>query len=103
MKIELKGREFEFSFDSVWGPMYTYEDIAGDKLPFDPRKTLCMHILFYCILLRANKGFDLTFDEFVESLNDLETAAKMKEYYLKRMDVLSTGVEAVDEDGKKKD
>lgn len=56
MKVKIKGVEYEFSFDSVWGPIYTYEELAGSKLPFDANRMLCLHILYYCILLRANPG-----------------------------------------------
>ena len=104
MKVTLKGKEYNFGFDSVWGPMYLYEEIAGDKMPFDPRKTACLHLLFYCILLRANPGFDVELEEFLLALNDLNTANAMREYYIKRMNVLTgmEGVEAEQEGGDKK-
>jgi len=89
MKVTIKGKEYEFSFDSVWGPMYLYEEVAGDKMPFDPRKTACLHLLFYCILLRSNPGLDLTLEEFLVSLNDLNMANAMRDYYVRRMDVLT--------------
>ena len=104
MKVTIKGKEYNFGFDSVWGPMYLYEEIAGEKLPFNSRKTMCQHILFYCILVRANPGLDVTLDEFLLSLNDLELAKAMREYYVKRMDVLSglQNDEAEEADGDKK-
>ena len=89
MKVTIKGKEYNFGFDSIWGPMYLYEEIAGEQMPFDPRKTACQHLLFYCILLRANPGLDVTLEEFILSLNNLEMAKAMREYYVKRMDVLS--------------
>lgn len=89
MKVTIKGKEYNFGFDSIWGPMYLYEEIAGEKMPFDPRKTACMHLLFYCILLRGNPGLDVTLDEFLLSLNNLKMANEMRDYYVKRMDVLS--------------
>lgn len=89
MKVMIKGKEYNFGFDSIWGPMYLYEEIAGEKLPFDPRKTACLHVLFYCILLRSNQGLDVTLEEFLLSLNNLKMASEMREYYVKRMDVLS--------------
>ena len=64
MKVTIKGQEYNFTFDSVWGPMYLYEEVAGEKMPFNPRKTACLHLLFYCILLRSNPGLDLTLEEF---------------------------------------
>ena len=89
MKVTIKGKEYNFGFDSVWGPMYLYEEIAGEKMPFDTRKTACLHLLFYCILLRSNPGLDVTLEEFLLSLNNLKMANEMREYYVKRMNVLS--------------
>lgn len=89
MKVTIKGQEYDFTFDSVWGPMYLYEEIAGDKMPFNPTKTACLHLLFYCILLRSNPGLGVSLEEFLMSLNNLEMATAMREYYVKRMDVLT--------------
>ena len=89
MKVKINGKEYNFGFDSVWGPMYLYEEKAGDKIPFNPQKTMCQHLLFYCILLRSNPGFDVTLEEFLLSLNNLEMANAMRDYYVKRMNVLS--------------
>ena len=104
MKVTIKGKEYNFGFDSIWGPMYLYEEMAGEKIPFDPRKTVCMHIFFYCILIRSNPGLDVTLDEFLLSLNDLKMANEMRDYYVKRMDVLSdlSSDEAEREEGDKK-
>ena len=97
MKVTIKGQEYNFTFDSVWGPMYLYEELAGEKMPFDPRKTACLHLLFYCILLRSNPGLDLTLEDFLLSLNNLEMANAMRNYYVKRMDVLTGFASAEDE------
>ena len=107
MKIKIKGADYEFSFDGVWGPIYTYEQLVGDKLPFDARRMMCLHILYYCILLRANPGMTLTLDEFFEALNDISLVAKMADYYSKRMEVLTGNEDSKDTQGlcddKKKD
>jgi hypothetical protein len=105
MKVTIKGQEYNFTFDSVWGPMYLYEEMAGEKLPFDPRKTACLHVLFYCILLRSNPGLDLTLEDFLLSLNNLDMANAMRNYYVNRMDVLTgfASAEAEQEDDKKKE
>lgn len=95
MKVKIKGAEYEFSFDSVWGPIYTYEELTGNKLPFDANRMLCLHILYYCILLRANPKITLTLEEFFEALNDISLVGKMADYYAKRMQVLTGS-----EDGK---
>ena len=104
MKETIKGQEYNFTFDSVWGPMYLYEEVAGEKLPFNPRKTACLHLLFYCILLRSNPGLDLTLEEFLIALNDLNLANAMRDYYVKRLDVLTgfASAEAETEEGDKK-
>lgn len=101
MKIRICDKEYEFSFDSIWGPMYTYEVIAGKHMPFDPAQTLCLHILYYCILLRANPGITLSFDEFILSLNDIKLVNTLSDYYTKRMKVLTEGVEEDTEKKKK--
>lgn len=105
MKVTIKGQEYNFTFDSVWGPMYLYEEVAGEKMPFNPRKTACLHLLFYCILLRSNPGLDLTLEEFLIALNDLNLANAMRDNYVKRMDVLTgfVSAEAEQEDDKKKE
>jgi hypothetical protein len=107
MEVKIKGRVYRFEFDSVWGPLYTYEEVCGERLPFDAKKTICLHILFWCILFRANKDFTLTVDEFVQALNDVQLAIQMRDYYVKRMGVLTEGAmtddEAEGDEGKKKD
>lgn len=102
MKIIIRDKEYEFSFDSIWGPMYTYEVIAGKKLPFDPRKTLCIHIIYYCILLRANEDFTLSFEDFILALNNTDLVKAMSDYYEKRMKVLTEESEGENEKKKKK-
>lgn len=112
MKVILNGQEFKFEFDSIWGAMYTYEELTADMnngkgLPFDPHKTRCIHLLFWCILLNANPDFTIMPDEFIMMLNDLELARQMMDYYNKRMLVLTAGVDKTGEDkvpdDKKKD
>lgn len=105
MKVIIKGKEYEFAFDSIWGPMYDYETVAGNKLPYDSRKTLCLHILFWCILWRSNRDFNITLDDFIIELNNMELAKSLTDYYRRRMEVLSTGVpeDVSEETDKKKD
>lgn len=109
MVVKIEGKEYEFSFDSVWGPLYTYEEIAGKRLPFDPRKMLCLHVLFYSILLKANEDFTLSLDDFMKALNDIQLVNSMSEYYNVRMAVLTAGEDEASElnesenDSKKKD
>lgn len=91
MTVKIKDREYAFSFDSIWGPIYTYEELAGRKLPFDPQKTVCRHILFYCILLRCNKDFTLSLEDFMKALDNLSLIRQMSDYYNSRMEVLTAG------------
>lgn len=102
MKITIKEKEYEFSFDSIWGPMYTYEVLAGKKLPFNPASTLCLHIMYYCILLRANDDLTLSFEDFMSSLNNITLVNTMSNYYINRMKVLTEEADDVPEKKKRK-
>lgn len=104
MKVKIYTKEYNFEFDSVFGPLYTYEEVAGDKLPFNPKKSLCMHVLFWCILLRANENFTLGLDDFLNALNDVDLVRSMNDYYVKRMEILTSTAETVEAapDDKKK-
>ena len=108
MKVRIKGKDYEFRFDSVWGPLYTYEDIVGERMPYNPQKLMCVHVMLYCILLRCNEDIDVTLDEFLNALNDIKMEKAMREYYFRRTEELSRGVDEATENGqeegdKKKD
>ena len=93
MIVVIKGKEYKFEFNSIFGPIYTFELVAGDKLRFDPSKAICLHILYWCILYRANDGFDISLDDFFSELNDLSLVKEMSAYYNNRMKVLTIGIE----------
>jgi hypothetical protein len=105
MEVVIKGQKWKFEFDGVWGPLYTYEEVCGPALPFDPKKTICLHVMWWCILLRANEGCTVTLDEFIEALNDMRLVEALRDYYSQRMEVLTTVHEeaAQPETDKKKD
>jgi hypothetical protein len=105
MDIFIKGKALKFEFSSVWGPLYTYEEVCGPSMPFNPKKTICMHVMWWCILVRANENCTVTLEEFIQALNDVKLVAQLSEYYAKRMEVLTTADEqkAESEDSKKKD
>lgn len=108
MIVTIKGKKYTFEFDSVWGPLYMYEEVCGETLPFDARKTICMHVLWWCILARANKDFTLRLDDFLQALNDLKLVNELRRYYSERMEILGAGAndskeESESEDRKKKD
>ena len=103
MTIIINGTEYKYEFGSVWGPLYTYEELFGEKIPFAPQRTLCIHLMLYCILVRCNPDMTLSLEDFLTSLNDLKLEKELREYYYKRMDLLTQGVKAEAEDDKKKD
>lgn len=106
MKIRIKGKEYEWGFDSVWGPMYMYEVVTDGKLPYDAGKSLCNHVLWWCILWQSNEGCDVTLDDWLVALNDLDLCRRLAEAYAQRMQALNdlAAVEAAgtSEEGKKK-
>lgn len=89
MKIRIKGKEYEWGFDSVWGPMYLYEVVTDGKLPYDGGKTLCNHVLWWCILYQSNEGCDVSLDDWLQALNDLELVAKLATEFAQRMQALN--------------
>jgi len=70
--------------------MYLYEVIAGKDMPFDPSRLLCLHLLFWCILCKANDGFAeaVSFEAFVRSLSPAMSAA-LTEMYGEQAEALS--------------
>lgn len=104
MKVKLNGREWQFEVTSVWGPMYDFETLTQNKMTYNPASAMHNHIMFYGILIRCNKEFDMDFESFVQSLNDVEAVKAMTKYYKSRLEILTTGAKATDEElSKKKD
>lgn len=101
MEVWIKGQKYQFGFDSIWGPLYMYEEVCGDNLPYNPHKTLCMHIMWWCILVRSNPGCTLQLDDFLQALNDMALVVQLRDYYVQRMNVLGTGGEDAVDDKKK--
>lgn len=101
MKIIIKDKEYNYEFNSVWGPLYTYEEMFGEKVPFNPAKRLCIHLMLYCILLRSNEGLDLMLEDFLSALNDLKLEENLRTYYFNRIIILTEGVKDDDNDKKK--
>lgn len=91
IEIKIKGKKYKWGFDSVWGPTYAYEMVCGDKLPFDARKVLCLHVMWWCILMQSNEGCDVSLDEWMKAMNDVELAKRLGEEYAKRMQALMDG------------
>lgn len=91
MEIKIKGKKYKWGFDSVWGPTYAYEMVCGDKLPFDAKKVLCLHVMWWCILMQSNEGCDVSLDEWMKAMNDVSLAKRLGEEYARRMQALMDG------------
>ena len=89
-KVTFAGREWNFGFRSIWGPLYAYEVVQAQLgIPdFDARKNVCRHVLFWLILREQNEDFNLTFDEFSEELNNLELVKELETIYSATMESL---------------
>ncbi len=92
--VTIKGKQYRFEFGNIWGPMYTYELLTQGRVPYDPGNMASNHIMYYGILCRCNEQIDLTFDEYLEALNDVELVKAMTSYYVKRMNVLQQAAKA---------
>lgn len=106
MDITINGKTYKFEVGSWWGPLYVYEDImdiaAHPERKFNPAITLHLHVMLYCVLLSDNDGLDLTLDEFLAALDDLELCACLKEFYARRVTVLTAGRQESEPVGSKK-
>lgn len=107
--VEIGGKRYRFDFKTVWSPLYLYESSVGRELPFDGRKLLCMHLLYYCILKAANDDFEMDAEAFLEALNDVELVRRMGVLYAEITEALSPVMKpradaaaAADEGSKKK-
>lgn len=89
MKIKIKDKEYEYSFDSIWGVIYDFETLTQGKVTYDGKIMLHNHIAIYGILLRKNEDFTMEFEEFVSALNDMKLANQLVSYFTKRMQLLS--------------
>lgn len=64
--IELKGHTYKLKY-TLRG-LFLYEQIAG--APFTPDKTMNVFLLIFCFLIANNDGFDLSFADFTDILDD---------------------------------
>lgn len=66
MVINIKGQEvtLKYSFRSL----IMYENIQNKS--FDPKTTTDVLVFFFCIIISSAKGIDLTFDEFLDMIDD---------------------------------
>lgn len=109
MKVSIKKKKYEFSFDTTMQVMYGYEKLMPDHPFFSGSKITEWFVLFYSILIVSNEGFDLPFDEFCKCAEDPNLFKRMQEYYVKRVGEINrialemNGDQPDDDDDKKKD
>ena len=74
MTIKIKNQEVELRYSMR--ALFQYENITGQS--FNPKTLQDFCTFFYCVLVSSNKDLDLTFDEFVDYLD--EDPSKMSEF-----------------------
>lgn len=89
---------------SFFGPMYLYERIAGDTLPFNPKSIMSLHLYCWCVLSTLNESFDtdIEFEKFIILLNDLSLAASLRDMALEQISELTAGSKNTPADKKNK-
>lgn len=109
MTITINDKDYQFIMSGWWGPQYKFEEIMNvtehPERRFNPLLTFHLHVMFYCILLCDNDPLDLTVEEFLSALEDLELNRKLTEYYSRRVEILTktiTPKEPAEADAKKK-
>lgn len=65
MKVVISDKEYEIKYSLR--AQFVYEQIAG--VPFSPAKMLNVYLLIYCCLLCFNDTFRITFDQFIDRLD----------------------------------
>lgn len=74
MKVTIKEQEITLKYSMR--ALFQYENITGQS--FNPKTLQDFCTFFYCVLCSSNKDLDLTFDEFVDYLD--EDPSKMNEF-----------------------
>ena len=102
MLIKIKGKEYEFKYG--WGAMYLFEATVPNQR-FNPKHPAHLHLMFFCMLMNANKGMQLTQEDFVEALDTQPQLTRQLteafELELKKWSEVQ-GYGEEDEEGKKK-
>jgi hypothetical protein len=55
--------------------------------------------MWWCILMQSNEGCDVSLDEWMAAMNDVELAKRLSEEYAKRMQALMDGATAENFEG----
>lgn len=74
MKVSIKEQEVELRYSMR--ALFQYENITCQS--FNPKSLQDFATFFYCVLCSSNKDLDLTFDEFIDFLD--EDPSKMSEF-----------------------
>ena len=74
MKVRIKEQEVELRYSMR--SLFTYERISGES--FNPKTLQDFCTFFYCVLCSSNKDINLTFDEFIDFLD--EDPSKITEF-----------------------
>ena len=74
MKVRIKEQEVELRYSMR--SLFMYENITGAN--FNPKTLQDFATFFYCVVCSSNKDINLTFDEFVDYLD--EDPSKMNEF-----------------------
>lgn len=106
MLIKINGKDYNFKMGSWWGPMYRFEDLmqVGEhpERKFNPLLIFHLHVMFYAVLLCDNEDLDLTLDEFLQALNDIQLSNAMRDFFTHRCEVLfPTAAKTADQSEKK--
>lgn len=75
MTIKIREQEVELRYSMR--ALFMYENITNQQ-SFNPKTLQDFCTFFYCVLCSSNKDLDLTFDEFVDYLD--EDPSKMSEF-----------------------
>lgn len=74
MKVRIKELEVELRYSMR--SLFQYENITGAS--FNPKTLQDFCTFFYCVVMSSNRDLDLTFDEFIDFLD--EDPSKMSEF-----------------------
>lgn len=100
--ITIGGKEYKLRY--TMRGQFVYEHIAG--VPFSPDKLLNVYLLIFCFLLVNNEDFRMTFDEFINALDEepetIGAIMKWMEEETRRMSLMAGGTQDETKDPKKK-
>lgn len=109
MTITINEKNYRFDMAGWWGPQYKYEEVMNvaehPERRFNPLLTFHLHVMFYCILLCDNDPLDLSLEDFLAALENLDLNRQLTEYYTQHVEILTKSItpkQPQPEDSKKK-